>query len=70
VADIFVIYIQPVTPEAKCSPLFIIESEMVMPNDVIQQRIEEVIEIIHRRISRVFLLQMVIHLIMVAIVRL
>jgi hypothetical protein len=54
-ADIFVTDLQPGTPETKCSPFFIIESEVGMVNDVIQRKIDEVIEITHRRISRVFL---------------
>jgi hypothetical protein len=55
VAYIFVIYLQPVTPEAKCSPLFILESEVGMANDVIQSNIDKVIEITSYRISRIFL---------------
>jgi hypothetical protein len=58
VAHLFVIYLQPLTPEAKCSPLFIIESEVGLANDVIRQKIDEVVEITRRRIRRVPLLQM------------
>jgi hypothetical protein len=55
VAYVFIIYLQRVTPEAKCSPLFIIESGVGMANDVIQRKIDEGIEITHRRVSRAFL---------------
>jgi hypothetical protein len=51
---LFVIYLQSLTPEAKCSPLFIIKSEIGLANDVIQQKIDEIVEITRRRIRRVF----------------
>jgi hypothetical protein len=54
VAYIFAIYLQPVTPEAKSSSLFIIESEVRMANDVIERKIDEVIKITHRQGSPVF----------------
>jgi hypothetical protein len=34
-SSIFVIYLQSVTPEVNCSPLFIIESEVGMANEVV-----------------------------------
>jgi hypothetical protein len=55
VAYLFVVYLQPLTPEAKCSPLFIIESEVGLANDGIQQKIDEAVEITWRRIGWVFL---------------
>jgi hypothetical protein len=55
VAYLFVVYLQPLTPEAKCSPVFIIEREAGLVNDIIQQKIGEAVEITRRRIGRVFL---------------
>jgi hypothetical protein len=55
VASLFAVYLQPLISEAKCSPLFIIESEVGLANDVIQQKIDEVVEITRRRMRRVFL---------------
>jgi hypothetical protein len=69
VAYLFVTYLQTVTPEAKCSPFFIIESEVGMANDVIQQKIDEVTESHITESRKCSLLSMVIHLIMIVIIR-
>jgi hypothetical protein len=55
VTYIFVIMVQRVRSEAKCSSLFIIDCDVGMANDVIQRKIDDVTEITHRRTSRVFL---------------
>jgi hypothetical protein len=55
VASLFVIDLQSLTQEAKCSPLFRIESEVGLANEVIQQKIDQVAEMTRRRIRRVFL---------------
>jgi predicted nucleic acid-binding Zn-ribbon protein len=55
VAYLFVVYLQPPNPKAKCSPLFIIESPSGMASDEIQTHIDTIIRITQSRMDRVFL---------------
>jgi hypothetical protein len=52
---LFVIYLQPLTPGVKCTPLFIIDSQSGMADDAIQAQIDQVLAIARSRISRVFI---------------
>jgi hypothetical protein len=55
VAYLFVVYLQPLRPEVKCTPLFIIESESGMATTEVQKKIDEVLAIVEKTIPRVFL---------------
>jgi hypothetical protein len=55
VAYLFVVYLQPVIPGPKCSPLFIIESKSGMADDEVQKTIDTIIAIARQRIRWVLL---------------
>jgi hypothetical protein len=55
VAQFFVVYLQSLPPEVKCSPLFVIKSKSGMVDDDIQCEIDEVFEIARRSTSRLFI---------------
>jgi hypothetical protein len=55
VAYLFVVYLQPLSPKAKCSPLFIIDSKSGMADNEIQLKIDEIIAITQSHVARVFL---------------
>jgi hypothetical protein len=52
---IFVAYLQPLVPKAKCFPLFVIESPSGIGNQEIQKKIDELTRMTQRVINRVFL---------------
>jgi hypothetical protein len=55
VGYLFVMYLQPLTPKAKCSPLFVIESQSGMADDEILATIAEILVIVRKHIRRIFL---------------
>jgi hypothetical protein len=52
---LFVVLLQPLVPTGKCSPLFVIERSQGIRNDVIQAKIEEMINMAQSTIHRVFI---------------
>jgi hypothetical protein len=55
VADLFVVYFQPLIPGPKCSPLFILESKLGVTDDAIQAKIDQIIVSARSRILRVLI---------------
>jgi hypothetical protein len=52
---LFVIYLQPINPNIKCCPLFVIESESGIGNERIQTKIDEILARIQSLIRRRFI---------------
>jgi hypothetical protein len=55
IAYLFVIYFQPINPNIKCCPLFVIESEPGVGNERIQTKIDEILARIQSLIPRRFI---------------
>jgi hypothetical protein len=55
IAHLFVIYLQPINPNIKYCPLFVIESESGIGNERIQTKIEEILARIQSLIPRRFI---------------
>jgi hypothetical protein len=55
IAYLFVIYLQPINPNIKCCPLFIIESESGIGNGRVQTKIDEILAEIQSLIPRRFI---------------
>jgi hypothetical protein len=55
IAYLFVVYLQPLRPEVKCTPLFVIESKSGMATGKVQRKIDAVLAAAQATISRVFL---------------
>ena len=54
-AYLFVLYLQPLSPQLKCTPLFVIESDSGIGNDAIQAKIETILRLVRSIIARVFI---------------
>jgi hypothetical protein len=55
IAYLFMIYLQPINPDIKCRPLFVIESEHGIGNERIQTKIDEILARIQLLIPRRFI---------------
>jgi hypothetical protein len=55
IAYLFVVYLQPLCPDVKCVPLFVIPTPEGIGNPIIQRKIDEVLRLTRSCIPRVFL---------------
>jgi hypothetical protein len=55
IADLFVLYLQPINPNIKCCPLLVIESPSGIGNERIQAQISEILALIQSLILRRFI---------------